>query len=216
MKQKILILFIIFFSVKVEAKKDIFPLTLIAANADLIVIGEIDMVKNDTYAFKIGETLKGQKYKTISVKIFEEWICDTRWEKPKKGQKLFLFLKKRQSHWEIINGSSGELFISKNTIYLGGEDSMKIVNNKITRNDMSLTEFKNTIKDFCKCYSFIGELGRYTEGKAQYLLQICSDRQISELEKRSKFSTKLFEKMKGYRIQKLLNELNFLLTPSNF
>lgn len=214
MKQKILLLFILFFSVKVEAKKDIFPLTLIAANADLIVIGEIDMVKNDTYTFKTGETLKGQTYKKITVKMFEEWTCDNRFEKAKKGQKLFLFLKKGQNHWDIINGSSGELFISNNLIYLGGEDSMKIVNNKITQNDMSLTEFKNTIRDFCKCYIFIGD-GDYRNKNPQYFLQICSDRQISEFEKRSKFSTKLFEEMKTHRVEKLLNGLNFLLTTSN-
>ncbi|MEN9907502.1 MAG: hypothetical protein RLZZ540_643 [Bacteroidota bacterium] len=214
MKQKILLLFIIFFSLKVQAKKDIFPLTLITASADLIVIGEIDMVKNNTYLFKIGETLKGQKYRTISVKMFEEWTCDNRFEKPKKGQKLFLFLKKGQKEWKIINGSSGEMFISDNLIYLGGEDSMKIVNNKITRNDMSLTEFKNTIKDFCKCYVFIGD-GDYRNPNPQYYLQICSDRLIAEFENRSKFSTKLFEEMKSYRVKKLLNELNFLLTPSN-
>lgn len=214
MKKIILLVFIILSSLKAEAKKDIFTLNLIAANADLIVIGEIDMVKKNSYTFKINETIKGQTYKTIVVKMFDEWICDTRFEKAEKGQKLFLFLKKRQNYWDIINGSSGELFISKNTIYLGGLDSLKIVNNKITRNDMSLTEFKNTIQDLCKCYCYVGELASYKESKAQYLLQICNDRQISELEKRSKFSTKLFEEMKRYRVTKLLNELNFLLPPS--
>jgi hypothetical protein len=215
MKQKILILFIIFFSLKAEAKKDIYPLTLIAGSADLIVIGEINLVKNGTYIFKINETIKGQIYNTITVKMFQEWDCDPRWEKPKKGQKLFLFLKKGQKEWEIINGSSGEMFISKNTIYLGGEDSIKIVNNQISRNDMSLIEFKNTIKDFCKCYIFVGD-GDYRNPNPQYYLQICSDRQIAEFEKRSKFSTKLFGDMKSNRPQKLLNELNFLLTPAKF
>lgn len=216
MKQKILILFIIFFSLKAEAKKDIYPLTLIAAKADLIVIGEIDVVKGNTYIFKISENLKGQKFKTITVKMFQEWICDPRWEKPKKGQKLCLFLTKDQNVWEIINGSSGEMFISGNLIYLGGEDSMKIVNNEITRNDMSLTEFKNTIKDFCSCYSFVGKLGYRNYDKPHYILQTCSDRQIAEFEKQSKFSTKLFEEMKSYNVLKLLNHLNFLLTPSLF
>jgi len=214
MKQRILFFFIIFSSLKAEAKKDIYPLTLIAGSADLIVIGEIDMVKNGTYTFKIGETIKGQTYKTITVKMFEEWICDPRWDKPKKGQKLFLFLKKGQKEWNIINGSSGELFISKNQIYLGGEDAIKFVNDKIIRNKMSLTEFKNTIKDFCKCYIFVGD-GDYRNPNPQYYLQICSDRQIAEFEKRSTFSTKLFGDMKSHQPQKLLNELNFLLTSSN-
>lgn len=214
MKKNLLLVFIIFFSLKAEAKKDIYPLTLIAGSADLIVIGKIDMVKNGTYTFKIGETIKGPSYKTITVNMFDEWVCDTRFEKPKKGQKLCLFLTKDQNVWEIINGSSGEMFISGNLIYLGGEDSIKIVNNEITRNDMSLTEFKNTIKDFCSCYSFVGKLGYRNYDKPHYILQTCSDRQIAEFEKRSKFSTKLFEEMKSYNVLKLLNHLNFLLTPS--
>lgn len=45
MKQTILLLFIIFSSLKVEAKKMNFPLEIITGSADLIVIGEIDIVK---------------------------------------------------------------------------------------------------------------------------------------------------------------------------
>lgn len=45
MKQTILLLFIIFSSLKVEAKKMNFPLEIITGCADLIVIGEIDIVK---------------------------------------------------------------------------------------------------------------------------------------------------------------------------
>jgi len=208
MKKNLIFLFFIFSSLQVSAKKMMLPLSIIAGSADLIVIGEIDVVRNNTYRFKISETIKGQTYKTIIVKMFEEWTCDNRFEKAEKGQKLFLFLKKGQNNWDLINGSSGELFISKTTIYLGGEDSIKIVNNKITRNDMSLTTFTNTIRDFCKCFTFIGD-GDYRSKTPQYFLQIGSDRQISILEKRSQFSTKLFEEIKGYRVKKLLNPLNF-------
>jgi len=213
--KNLILLLIIFSSFKVQAKKDIYLLTLIAARADLIVIGEIDIVKGGNYTFKIGETLRGQKFKTITVKMFKEWVCDPRWEKPKQGQKLCLFLNKGEKNWEIINGSSGEMFISGKLIYLGGEDSMKIVNNEITRNDMSLTEFKNAIKDFCRCYLFVGELGHRNYDKPHYILQTCNDRQITVFEKRSKFSTKLFIEMKSYNVLKLLNHLNFLLTPTH-
>ncbi|WP_140485249.1 hypothetical protein [Flavobacterium sp. GSA192] len=201
MKQKILILFIILSSFKVQAKKMILPLSIIAGISDLIVMGEIDIVKNDTYIFKISETLKGKAYKTISVQMFEEWTCDNRFEKAKKGQKLCLFLKKGQSQWKIINGSSGELFISNKSIYLGGEDAIKIVNNKISRNSVSLIEFKNAVRDFCKCYIFIGD-GDYHNNNPPYFKQIGSNKQISEFKNRSKFSTKLFEETTRYSVKK--------------
>lgn len=203
MKQTILLLFIIFLSLKVDAKKMDFPLEVLTGSADIIVIGEIYGIKNNSYTFKITETLKGQVYKIISVNMFEEWTCDFRFDKPKIGQKLCLFLKKKFSSWVIINGSAGELFISGNLIYLGGEDSIILVNNKITRNSISLVQFKNAISDFCKCYQFIGEFD-YFRAKPQYFIQTCSDLQISTLKSRSKFSVWLFNKMERYSIQKII------------
>jgi hypothetical protein len=201
--QTILVLFIIFSSLKSEAKRREFPLVAVAGSADLIVIGEINGVKDNSYTFKIKETLKGKKYNVISVEMFKEWTCDTRIEKAVKGQKLCLFLKKKSSSWEIINGSAGELFISGSSIYLGGDDSMILVNHEIARNSISLAQFKNAISDFCKCYQFIGEFD-YFSGKPQYFIQTCSDLQISTFKCKSKFSTWLFEKMERYSIQKII------------
>ncbi|MBF4472888.1 hypothetical protein [Flavobacterium sp. HJJ] len=201
--QTILVLFIILSSLNVDAKKMDFPLEVVAGSAEIIVIGEIYAVQNNSYTFKIKETLKGKKYNLISVEMFEEWICDTRIEKAVKGQKLCLFLKKKKSSWEIINGSAGELFISGNSIYLGGEDSIILVNHKIARNSIFLDQFKNAISDFCKCYQFIGEFD-YFSGKPQYFIQTCSDLQISNFKSKNKFSIWLFEKMERYSIQKMI------------
>jgi hypothetical protein len=214
MKQIILLLFIIFSSLTVEAKKMNFPLEIITGSADLIVIGEINSVKNNSYTFRISETLKGHNYKSISVKTFSEWLCDPRFFKLEKGQKLCLFLKKGLSSWEVINGGTGELFISGSLVYLGGDDSMKIVNNKIESNTLSLLQFKNGIRDFCRCYQFIGEFD-YLSGKPQYFIQICSDLQISNFKIRSEFSEWLFEKMERYYgIQKIVTiDYNNVLRP---
>jgi hypothetical protein len=222
-KRTILLLLIIFSSLKVDAKKMDFPLVVMAGNADIIVIGEIYGIKNNSYTFKITETLKGQVYKIISVKLFNEWTCDVRFDKPKIGQKLCLFLRKKKnfsweviygnggelkfrkyfSNWEIINGSTGELQISDDLIYLGGEDSLTFVNNEITYNSVSLSQFKRGIRDFCKCYQFIGEFD-YFSTKPQYFLQTCSDLQISNFRNRSKFSEWLFKRMERFSIEKIM------------
>jgi len=201
--QTILVLFIIFSSLKAEAKKMEFPLVAVAGSADLIVIGEINEVRDNSYTFKITETLKGQVYKIISVNMFEEWTCDIRIEKAVKGQKLCLFLKKKSSSWEIINGSAGELFISGSSIYLGGDDSIIFVNNKISRNSISLDQFKNGIRDFCKCYQYIGEYGKWDK-LPQGFIQMCSDLQITNFKNRSKFSIWLFESMERHYKQKIV------------
>jgi hypothetical protein len=203
MKQTILLLFIIFLSLKVEAKKMDFPFEVVVGSADIIVIGEIYGIKNNSYTFKITETLKGKVHKIISVNMFKEWTCDIRFSKPKIGQKLCLFLAKNFSSWDIINGSAGELQISDNLIYLGGEDSIIFVNHKIVQNSISLTQFKNGISDFCKCYQFIGEYG-FRNNNPQYFIQTCSDLQIYNLKNRNKFSAWLFEKMERYSIQKII------------
>lgn len=215
MKQTILLLFIIFSSLTVEAKKMDFPLEIIAGSADLIVIGEIDFVKNNTYTFKITETIKGQHYKTISVQSFEEWLCDPRFIKLQKGQKLFLFLKKELNNWTVINGSSGELEISDDLIYLEGPmPPPPFGHNKIIRDSASLIQFKNGIRDFCKCYQFIGKL-EFRNGEYGYFIQTCSDLQVSNFKSRSEFSEWLFKNMDGYyEIQKFVSiDYNSVVRP---
>lgn len=202
-KQTIIFLFIIFSSLIVEAKKMDFPLEVVAGSADIIVIGEIQGIKNNSYTFKITETLKGQVYKIISVNMFREWTCDFRFDKPKIGQKLCLFLRKNFSSWEIINGSTGELQVSDNSVYLGGEDLFLVVNHKFAQNSISLVQFKNGIKDFCKCYQFIGDY-QSRDNNPQYFIQTCSDLQISNFKNRNKFSIWLFKKMERYSIQKII------------
>lgn len=118
------------------------------------------------------------------------------------------------SNWEVINGGTGELFISGSLVYLGGDDSMKIVNNKIESNTLSLLEFKNGIRDFCKCYQFIGKL-EFRTGEYGYFIQTCSDLQVSNFKSRSKFSGWLFKNMEGYyEIQKIVTiDYNSVLRP---
>jgi hypothetical protein len=200
MKQIILFLFIILFVSKVEAKKLVYPIEVMTGISELIVIGEINTVKGNKYIFDINETLKGKLFKSISVEMFKEWTCDIRFIKPTKGQKLCLFLKKGMINWEIINGSTGELLISDNSITLGGYEEYKHVDYKFTPYLLSVEEFKNGIKEFSKCYRFIGKYDFMDENA--HFEQICDDKQISKFKSTSKFSTWLYKKMTKYPVVK--------------
>ncbi|MBW4362821.1 hypothetical protein [Flavobacterium taihuense] len=200
MKHTIIFLLIIFSTLKVEAKKIVSPIEIISGMADIIVIGEIDIVKDNSYTFKISETIKGQVYKTISVRKFKEWTCDTRFGKVKKGQRLCLFLKKGSTNWTIINGSTGELLILNNYITLGGDEEYIHVDYKFTPYRLSVQEFKNGIREFSKCYRFIGEYD-FMDKKAHFE-QICDDKQISKFKSINKFSAWLYKRMTKYPVIK--------------
>ena len=111
-----LTLFLSFTSISV-VKKRVLPYGIIISNADLIVEGQIIEVSSsqNQYQFEITDFIKGQSSQKISVDIWEEWTCDHRIESPKIGQKLLLFLTKNTTNqYQIINDSTGELFIRDN------------------------------------------------------------------------------------------------------
>lgn len=186
-----------FLLTKAEAKKLEFPIEVIAGSADLIVIGEIEAVANNSYTFKVIETLKGQSSSSISVNMFKEWTCDIRFDKPLKGQKLCLFLKKESSNWEIINGSNGELPILNNSITLGIHESYEYGKNNFTPYTVSLIDFKNAMRTFCKCYKFTGQYASVERG---YFSQIGHKDQIKKFKLINNFSAWLNTKMMKYQL----------------
>lgn len=198
MKSVFLILFVVFSVLKVEAKKDIFSTEVVVACSEIIVVGEISNVNQGSYTFKIIETLKGKVYKTITVQEFEEWTCDPRFDKVKKGQKLCLFLKKRLTNWEIVNGSTGELPISGDSITLGGYEQYKHIDFTFTPYRLSLTEFKNGIREFCKCYQFFVKFDYRNRIGQFHVEQISTNSQIKKFIRKSNFTEWLYDKMKSF------------------
>lgn len=201
MKQLITFLFIVLLALKAEAKKMVYPIEIVAGMAELIVVGEINSVKGNTYVFDIGETLKGKQYKSITVEMFEEWTCDIRFAEPKKGQKLCLFLKRGKTNWQIINGSTGELLISNNAITLGDYGEYNAVNHRYTPHRLSVEEFKIGIREFSKSYRYVGEYD-FRDEKAHFE-QIGDDKQISKLKSTNQFSAWLYKKMTKYSAVKV-------------
>jgi hypothetical protein len=200
MKQRIIFAIFIISTLTVDAKKFIYPIEIVAGTADIIVVGQIDKVKGNSYTFKISETLKGKTYETITIEKFKEWTCDRRFGKVEKGQQLCLFLKKGLTHWTIINGSTGERLISNDSITLGGYEEYQHVAYEFKPYRLSLTEFKNGIREFCKCYEFIGKYEMFGD-KVSYR-QLCNDEQISTFRTSNNFSAWLNDKMKNYAIIK--------------
>jgi hypothetical protein len=200
MRQTIIFILLILSTLTSEAKKIIYPIEIVAGTADIIVLGQIEKVKGNTYTFNISETLKGKIYETITVEQFNEWTCDNRFGKAHKGQQLCLFLKKGQTAWSIINGSTGERLISNDSITLGGYEEYKHVDYQFTPYRLSLTELKNGIRDFCKCYEFVGNYEVF--GDKHSFRQLCNDQQISIFKTSSTFAAWLNDKMINYTIIK--------------
>ncbi len=164
----------------------ILPIEIMIGSSDIIVIGTIQTVYENTYDFEIQKNIKGNEKKiVIPVQKFKEWTCDTRIKKVEKGQHLLLFLKKKiNNRYEIINGSTGELFIDNNKV--------RIHNKKIT-----IEQFESTTQDFLLCYEFTNKNNPYKKGTFKSLKK---QKEINVYKNKSSFSTWLFSRMKEYEI----------------
>lgn len=166
-----------------------FPLEAISAMADLIVVGQIENVSSNSYQFKISNTVKGIAKETIKVQMFKNWICDTRINEATKGQRLFLFLRKVRGEYIILNGSTGERFISEETVILS----------RFTENP-SVDELSNAIKNFTACFKLKKKI--YLPFEKNFLIQLKTDSEITAFAKKSELTTWFFEQTKKYIIQK--------------
>lgn len=183
----------------VQGRKFIFPFEIVISKADLIVIGQIDTLKLNSYTFKINETIKGIKLTNITVEKFKPWLCDPLLYEYKTGQKFCLFLKMRLTHWSLINASTGELLISNDSVTLKYEEYTAQENDFIPYK-LSVNELKSGIIEFCKCYKFIGKYYRFKDEPS--FRQKCCDQKIIEFKKSSQFATWLNAKMSDYVIRK--------------
>ena len=118
-------------------------MAVVAGMSDLIVIGQIGDVNTSTYEFNITEVLKGTDKKKIKVRMFKEWVCDSRLEAAANGQSLILFLQKKTFGYEIINGSTGEIFIKSGKV-------MRDLNGTTP----TINELKKAIRNFTSLYTF--------------------------------------------------------------
>lgn len=184
-----LILSLILFS-KTEAKKRFVPYEIIIGSADLVVEGEIVSVSNGFYRFKVNEFLKNNSEDIITVEMFPEWTCDSRIVPATKGQKLLLFLSKsNHEFYQIINGSTGELFVDNVPANFYYDFVFEDYN-----------DIKNGIKLFVKSFDYCGELYPKFNEK-QTFKKLLSEAELSRLDLKSKFFKSIRKKLeKAYLI----------------
>lgn len=157
MKQVFILIILFFFTWTSQAKKNIYPFEIVASLADVIVIGEIGDVYEDFYSFQASQILKGNVDKMLSIKKNEEWECDTPTVDYKKGQIVCLFLNNRNDTLSIINGSTGEIPISKDSISIGNVEDYLPIKDQPHPYKLQLSEFVSGVKLFCKCFQYTGK-----------------------------------------------------------
>jgi hypothetical protein len=175
------------------------PIELVATQADIIVIGEIIAVKNNSYDIKVIEYIKGDKDSIITIQQFEEWTCDIRYAKVEKGQKLFLFLKKINNKLEIINGSTGEIPIINNQVILKHEE-FKHIDYESQPYTLDLSEFKIGIIKFIDCFAMLSDCNScYPDS----LLQKCNEKELNTYIALNEFAEWIYKKVRSeYKIIK--------------
>jgi len=195
MKQLFILMILFFFTWTSQAKKNIYPFEIVVSLADVIVIGEI---YEDFYSFQTSQILKGNVDKMLCIKKIDEWECDMRTVDYKKGQTLCLFLKNINDTLSIINGNTGEMLISEDSISIGEYEDYQQIKYKSQSNKLPLSEFVTGVKLFCKSFQYTGkdELFYYEKpfkiiGRQEYL-KIFADQ--------SQFTKWLLTKLANYPI----------------
>ncbi len=152
---------------------------ILTSNSDLIVIGKIKDFNDKTYLFQPSEFIKGDSQSTITVEMFEEWSCDRRIKKPAIDQDLFLFLnKKEDGSYEILNGSTGEIFINRSEIKtFSSADNIELY---------SLEVFKEAIEMIYESIKYVGN-SYPSYGEKTYYKRKVEQYKIDNFRKKNRF-----------------------------
>jgi hypothetical protein len=192
--QTLLVIAFIFCTTAVQAKKVNYPFEALVGLADMIVTGYISHVSGDSsYIFVIDQTVKGEMKKEVIVKVFTNWTCDIRWKKPEVGQKLFLFLLKKNDRYETIGGSDGEIFIVENKLRLFNIFNPMITKGFTETDSPKLDDVIVSIKNLMSCYSF-SRRNNYSF----IFSPIKNENEILIFKKANSFSIWLFDKVKEH------------------
>lgn len=184
----------VFCSTAAHAKKASYSFEALVGLADMIITGHISHVSGDSsYVFVIDQTIKGEIQKEVVVKVFTNWTCDIRWEKPQAGQKLFLFLLKKNDLYETIGGSDGEIFIVENKLRLSNNFNPMVSQYFPEANLPKLDDVIVSIKNLMACYSFSRK-----NNYSFIFSPIKNENEILTFKKANSFSIWLFDRVKEH------------------
>lgn len=192
--QTFLVIVFIFCTTTVHAKKANYSFEALVGLADMIVTGHISNVIGDSsYVFFIDQTIKGETKKEVVVKVFTNWTCDIRWKKPEVGQKLFLFLLKKNNCYETIGGSDGEIFIVENKLRLFNIFNPMVSQHFSESNSPKVDDVIVSVKNLLACYSF-SRRNNYS-----FIFRpIKNENEILTFKKANSFSIWLFDRVKEH------------------
>ena len=175
-------------------EKIFYPYAIAISESELIIDGTISNVSSDEYGFEINEFVKGKSPDNVNVKIWEEWSCDARVGKIKKGQRLLLFLKKADGNgncYYTFNGSTGELFVSHN------ESVKTFISNSFPK----VEELKKGIKMFQSAFKFNGDLKQIFE-QDRHFVKLVEQKEIDKMKTENEFFKFIVEEeLKYYQIK---------------
>ena len=172
-----------------EAKKLVYPFQIVVGLSDLVVQGEITGITGNTYTFSISRTIKGISNKSISVQMFKEWTCDQRVRRAEIGQELLLFLTENKGVYDIINGSTGEIFIVNNELE-------NFYQPNVTR---KIDDVLIAVGNFVKSYHLVTK--EFLPSEKNIFNQLVRDEEISSYKTANTFSEWLFN-MDNFKIAK--------------
>lgn len=160
--------------------------------SDLVILGSIINVTEETFILKIDDVLCG-KYKdnTIEIYKYKGWECSIRWSDYEKGQKEIVFLdkhtNKKQNSSNVIYtlrsaGSEGELPIVEDIVfcpfYFKGIPHEKYGKNYFQR--LVLNDLLSAIKNYRNCYKLTRNKTKWPE--FDMIEQICTDEELEKYE----------------------------------
>ena len=118
MKNTILITLILFSLGQAKADYISRKLYTLVLGSEVIIEGEVICVDDQVFELRVKNSIDFQDT-TIAIKKFKDWTCGVRWSEYFVGQKLFVFLRKKENEYMAFGGGNeGEMPVIDKTVYI--------------------------------------------------------------------------------------------------
>ena len=154
------------------------PLFDMVGCSDLVAVGRVQALKQDTYLLKIGKVLVGEsKTDVIEIVRFRDWLCSWRWASYRVGQRLVVFVDQNVTQSNELNrpifslrsaGCESEFPIEDDyvfcyTVYDQAESRYHAIGRHQSVYRAKLTTLVDAISDYGRLYRFKKDEPAYRE-----------------------------------------------------
>ena len=176
-----------------EADYRPFPLFELIATAELIVVGTIAEVNDDTFRLKTTKVIRGTAADEIEIKRFIDWNGNDRWADYQRGQELLLFLFREsqslEAAWLILGaGGQGEMLFEGEAVYCHGlflagfpQKKYSVQGGQLTGYRFSREVFLAAVEEYSGCF----RMKEGQSGKPRRLVKNCPDETLEAYRTRS-------------------------------